>query len=90
MKITPEKNYKKPLYAVGITAAAMAIAITGCSDEPPALAGDIAVTVEETTVVQLDGEQEPPATCETKETDGTDVPVELDGDVAFVEPEESK
>ncbi|MBR2523008.1 MAG: hypothetical protein IKE53_01050 [Clostridiales bacterium] len=90
MKITPERNYRKPLYAVGIAAAAMAIAITGCSDEPPALAGDVAVTVQETTEVQLEGEQEPPVTCETKETKETEEVVELDGDVAFVEPEESK
>ena len=90
MKITPERNYRKPLYAVGIAAAAMAIAITGCSDEPPALAGDVAVTVQETTEVQLEGEQEPPVTCETKETKETEEDVGLAGDVAFVEPEESK
>lgn len=32
MKITPAKDYKKPLYAVGIAAALMAVSVTGCTD----------------------------------------------------------
>ena len=32
MKIKPLKNYKKPLYAIGLSAAIMAVALTGCTD----------------------------------------------------------
>ena len=32
MKITPSKNYKKPLYALGLTAALAAATLTGCTD----------------------------------------------------------
>jgi hypothetical protein len=32
MKITPSKDYKKPLYAIGIAAAIAAAGLTGCSD----------------------------------------------------------
>ena len=32
MKIKPLKNYKKPLYAIGLTTAIMALALTGCTD----------------------------------------------------------
>lgn len=31
MKITNIKNYKKPLYAIGLSAVIMAVAITGCT-----------------------------------------------------------
>ena len=31
MKITSIKNYKKPLYAIGLSAVIMAVAITGCT-----------------------------------------------------------
>lgn len=32
MKITPTKDYKKPLYALGLATAIMAVAVTGCTD----------------------------------------------------------
>lgn len=32
MKITPAKDYKKPLYAAGIAATLMAVSVTGCTD----------------------------------------------------------
>lgn len=32
MKISQAKNYKKPLYAIGLSAAIMAVAVTGCTD----------------------------------------------------------
>ena len=32
MKITPTKDYKKPLYALGLTTAMIAVAVTGCTD----------------------------------------------------------
>ena len=32
MKITPAKNYKKPLYAAGIAATLVAVSVTGCTD----------------------------------------------------------
>ena len=31
MKITPAKDYKKPLYAVGLAATVMTMAVTGCT-----------------------------------------------------------
>ncbi len=60
MKITPSKNYKKPLYAIGIAAAMAAMALTGCTDpntgKPVDYAGDIDVRPTETSEVRLDGE----------------------------------
>lgn len=32
MKIKSIKNYKKPLYAIGLSTAIMAVALTGCTD----------------------------------------------------------
>lgn len=32
MKISQAKNYKKPLYAIGLSAAILAVAVTGCTD----------------------------------------------------------
>ena len=32
MKITPAKDYKKPLYAIGVATAVMMITATGCTD----------------------------------------------------------
>lgn len=32
MKIKPLKDYKKPLYAIGVGTAIMAVALTGCTD----------------------------------------------------------
>ena len=34
MKITPAKDYKKPLYAIGIMTTLMAVTVTGCTDMP--------------------------------------------------------
>lgn len=35
MKITQSRNYKKPLYAIGIAAAFTAVAVTGCGGSKP-------------------------------------------------------
>ena len=32
MKIKPLKDYKRPLYAIGVGTAIMAVALTGCTD----------------------------------------------------------
>jgi hypothetical protein len=32
MKITPAKDYKKPLYAIGLAAAILTVSVTGCTD----------------------------------------------------------
>ena len=81
MKIVPSKNYRKPLYAVGLAAVMLTTAVTGCTDivrtdgdttcettEEIALAGDV--------VVSTDGTTEP---METEE------PVVLDGEVDVCE-----
>ena len=62
MKISPLKDYKKPLYAIGIAAAIAATALTGCgeveyagtADTKPTesqveLSGNVAMVPEETT-----------------------------------------
>ena len=86
MKITPVKDYKKPVFAIGI-AAAMALSVTACKEPGVQLAGDV-VTVETTEEVQLDGEvaiDQTDATCETSgtcDTSGTSSPdetIQLDG-----------
>ena len=42
MKITQSKDYKKPLYAIGIAAALTAVAVTGCGgSEPVQYAGEL-------------------------------------------------
>ena len=64
MKITHAKDYRKPLYAIGIAATIMAMSVTGCTDpgsgKPVDYAGDIDVrpveTTTETTPLELDGE----------------------------------
>ena len=61
MRISPLKDYKKPLYAIGIAAAIAATALTGCgeveyagtADTKPTeseveLSGDVAMVPEET------------------------------------------
>lgn len=80
MKITPSKNYKKPLYAIGIAATIAAISLTGCTD-PGRIdyAGEISTATTETDHVRLTGE--------VADTDPTEV--ELDGDVAIAEPTKS-
>ncbi|MBO4460409.1 MAG: hypothetical protein J5715_10755 [Clostridiales bacterium] len=85
MKITQSRDYKKPLYAIGLTTALVATAVTGCG--PIGYAGDIQVPTSETTEeVQLAGEVDvgPDETeCTTEES-----LVELDGEVA-VAPSDS-
>ena len=58
MKITQAKNYKKPLYAIGIAAALMAATVSGCSDpgNPIDYAGGMDVRPTETSEVRLAGE----------------------------------
>ncbi|MCR5327468.1 MAG: hypothetical protein K6E12_01235 [Saccharofermentans sp.] len=50
MKIKSIKNYKKPLYAVGLSTAIMAVALTGCTD--PAIAETETTTVELQEVIE--------------------------------------
>ena len=80
MKITQSRDYKKPLYAIGLTTALVATAVTGCGHI--GYAGDVRVPESETTEeVQLAGEvaiESDPTGCTTEEG-----PVELDGDVAI-------
>lgn len=65
MKITQSRDYKKPLYAIGIAAALTAIAVTGCgTDKPVEYAGDIQPMTETTDEVELAGEE----TVNIKET----------------------
>ena len=75
MKITPSKNYKKPLYAIGIAAAIAAVSLTGCTDPGIGYAGDVAIATTETDHVRLTGE--------VADTDPTGV--ELDGEVEVTE-----
>ena len=57
MKITPSKNYKKPLYAIGIAAALTAAAISGCADPVVQVTGETTTSSAPTeTEVQLDGD----------------------------------
>ena len=54
MKITPAKDYKKPRYAIGISAAIMALSVTGCTNpfgkKEPDLAG---ATAKKTPITHL-------------------------------------
>ena len=103
MKITPAKNYKKPLYAIGIAAAIMTVAVTGCTG-PVQYAGNEVVCTNETKEtsptryykqdgdeVILGGEAEMPIIDEdyTDETKETIAPIELSGVVSIVEPDET-
>lgn len=65
MKITPSKDYKKPLYAIGIGAAIIATSLTGCTDPKNKLeyAGEVPSEVE-TTETELAGDP----TCDTSVT----------------------
>ena len=77
MKITPSKDYKKPLYAIGIAAALTALSITGCTDPGKVdYAGDVVMGTVETSEVRLDGE--------VANTDPTEV--DFEGEVAEPEP----
>lgn len=89
MKITQSRDYKKPLYAIGLTTALAVTAVAGCGHI--GYEGDVMVPTNETTEeVQLAGEVdiEPDAAgCTTDEG-----MVELDGDVAIApsDPIETK
>lgn len=79
MNIIPSKNYRKPLYAVGLAAVMMTTAVTGCTD---IIRVDGDTTCETTEEIALAGDV---AVCDpegTNPTDPTDEPVELDGDIA--------
>ena len=102
MKITQAKDYKKPLYAVGIAAALTALAVTGCGDNPGKsgksvdYAGDIQVVTEyskpDGDIVELAGDTDvyTEPTDETVETESRysdpDDDVRLDGGVEFYAP----
>ena len=80
MKITQAKDYRKPLYAIGVAAALAAVAVTGCG--PVQYAGDIQPATE-TTEVELEGE----ATMATDATEATEVKTQYskpDGDEELV------
>ena len=89
MNITPAKDYKKPLYAIGIAATLMAVTVTGCTDlsfnskngnsgsGPVDYAGDIDVRPEETDYCKKDADNE-------LILDGE---IELEGVIAESEPE---
>ena len=56
MKITQSKDYKKPLYAIGLAAALTAVAVTGCGGSKPVqYAGELQPETETTEEVQLAG-----------------------------------
>jgi hypothetical protein len=69
MKITQAKNYRKPLYAIGLATVIMAASVSGCTDpgKGPDYAGGMDVRPTETTEVQLEGEVAESIT-ETSET----------------------
>ena len=58
MKITKAENYKKPRYALGVTAALMAVSMTGCGNPVPGIdyAGDIQMDPGYIDEVQLSGD----------------------------------
>ena len=79
MKITPAKNYKKPLYAIGIAAALSmtAMATTGCIG----YAGEIQSTTAETEATQKDGTVDGKTNKPYCKPDGDDVVLAGDGDI---------
>ena len=60
MKITPAKDYKKPLYAIGISAAIMALSVTGCTNpfgkKEPDLAGAAEISTNQTEGTKKDAD----------------------------------
>ena len=88
MKLTQSKNYREPLYAIGL-AAAIAVTVTACGNEPVQLAGDTAgpETTESTTMLAGETDVGPDYTEPTDLTkyDGDDVA--LAGDVEFFDPD---
>lgn len=102
MKITPAKNYKKPLYAIGIAATLMAVSVTGCTDLSFGSkdsdggsrhinhAGSRKNRTDETEYCKFDADEELVIAGEI-ELEGVlpfdDPEVELDGDIAVYDPE---
>lgn len=77
MKITQAKDYKKPLYAIGIAAAITALSLTGCTDPGKVgYSGDVAVATTETTEVALAGEVADTDPTEVGLDGGVDMPLE--------------
>ena len=88
MKLTQSKDYKKPLYALGL-AAAIAVTVTACGNELVQLAGDTAGPEPTESTTMLGGE----TTIDTDYTEPTDLTkydgddVALAGDVEFFDPD---
>lgn len=75
MKISQSKGYKKPLYALGITAALMAVSVTGCGG-PVGYAGEMTNASNETEEVALAGDE-----VIIDETEETTAYCKPDGDI---------
>ena len=100
MKIAQAKNYKKPLYAIGVAAAVVTMAVTGCSN-PAQLAGTTDIRTKETSYCKPDadnpvysgeavimGEAELPEIDYIEETDPQDEGrVVLSGGVEIADPD---
>lgn len=88
MKLLQSRDYKKPLYALGL-AAAIAVTVTACGNEPVQLAGDTAGPEPTESTTMLGGE----TTIDTDYTEPTDLTkydgddVALAGDVDFCDPD---
>ena len=82
MKITPSKDYKKPLYALGVAAALTALAVTGCG--PIGYAGGLETAVQETEATQAK-EKAP-----NKPEYGKDDVVDWCGEADIVYPDETE
>ena len=88
MKITQSRNYKKPLYAIGIAAALTAVAVTGCGGSKPVqYAGELQPEPEPTDKVELAGETTVESTRETSplysKPDGDEVILAGETDVYY-------
>jgi hypothetical protein len=95
MKITQSKDYKKPLYALGITAALMAVSVTAGCGGPIGYAGGMDVATQETEeVIALAGSEiciepsEDTTTVCTKDCDETINPPVLEGVIDVADPTE--
>ena len=81
MKIIPEKNYRRPIYAIGMAAVMMTAALTACTDQTVELAG-------EETCIETSATNEPVALDgDVAVVTETEPYVELDGGVAIDESE---
>ena len=77
MKLTQTKDYKKPLYAIGIAAAITAVSLTGCTDPGKVgYSGDVAIVTTETDHVRLAGEVADTEPTEVGLDGGVDMPLE--------------